>query len=170
MNIKIVYACFLAAGDVLYNFLPFKRRAKPHHAEIYRAWESSRACFLSRAFNRARRLHTSPKLIPGSAIYVDTYAYIRLTSTNDTHYARTHMHNKHQKYNTHLQIRAPHVTSIQHFMFDSMRRSFSPCLSFMWYLRKIYYLYSNRALRARTERQIFDFKMVAELAFSYIGK
>jgi len=101
MNIKILYAWFLVTRNILYNFLPFERRAKPCHAEICRAWESSRACFLSLAFNRARRLHTSPKLIPGSAIYVDTYAYIRLTSTNDTRHARTHMHNKH---NAHPQI------------------------------------------------------------------
>ena len=66
----------LQGRDALYNFLPFERRTKPRHAEIYRAWESSRACFLSLVFNCARRLHTSPKLIPGSTIYSDTYAYI----------------------------------------------------------------------------------------------
>lgn len=47
---------------------------------------------LARAFDRVRRLHASSKLIPDSAIYVDTYAYIRLTSANDTRRAFTRTH------------------------------------------------------------------------------
>lgn len=77
---------------MFYDGIPFiKRCVKSCHTEIHRAWESSRARFLSRAFNRRTSFaYIVPKLIPDGAIYEDTYAYIRLTLANDTRRACTH--------------------------------------------------------------------------------